>query len=545
MKFFTYFQKPIALEFLSFGICLIFSLFVSLPLFHGGLFPTVDNIVVVRVDAMAQELANFQFPVRHSATLAHSHGYMLFNFYGPLPFYIAAILHLLGLNLVGAVKRTFFIAILIGTVSMYRFTRQFLNKKGAVISTILFIFSPFLGYDIYTRGGLGEVWALAFLPLVFWSFYMLIQKQEKRYIILSSISLSLVILSHNLTAYITVPFLFVWIVFFYNTKTIGRVLFSLLLSAGLSAFFWLPVFAEKSLVWVTFNQLPFSTFQNGFFNSLIDIIFPPHPQRINFIYSIFPLVSIFLFVKRKKIHNNVFFISIIFLIFSLFLTSSFSFWLWKFTYDYTYIVQFPWRLITIATVFSSFLIGVIVSSIDKKSLAFLLGGLIVVTALIVNYRDFRPTEYDYIDHYRAEDPCGTSFAEEYLPIWVKSCMTETSNYPSEIVSGEGIIQQQVTKAGFYKTIVQSNESILRFNEYYYPGWLTYIDGKQTPLSYENHFGMIEVFVPEGAHTVTAKFSETPLRRVADMLSVISFAVILSLSLFTYFSKRGIKRVNKK
>lgn len=201
------------------------------PLFHPGLFSTIDNIVVVRVESMANELTHGQFPVRYSSELGRGRGYMLFNFYAPLPFYVGAVLHKAGINLVGAVKRTYLIAFMIAAIGMYFFTKEFFGKIGGIVSAVYFVFSPYFGYDVYWRGGLGEVWAISLLPLVFWLFY----KVPK----IAAFALAALILSHNLTTYMIFPFLLFWIFYCWKTtkKNISVYITPLILGIGMSAFF--------------------------------------------------------------------------------------------------------------------------------------------------------------------------------------------------------------------------------------------------------------------------------------------------------------------
>ena len=90
-----YFQKSIL-----YIIFIIFLLFITYPLFHGGFFPTMDDVQVVRVDEMSRELIAGQFPVRMIHHLAFGAGSLLFNFYGTLAYYVGSVFHILGISLV-------------------------------------------------------------------------------------------------------------------------------------------------------------------------------------------------------------------------------------------------------------------------------------------------------------------------------------------------------------------------------------------------------------------------------------------------------------
>ncbi len=527
------FKKITITDFVTFFICICFLTIASLPLFHAGLFPTIDNITVVRTDEMAKELHNGQFPVRHVANLAHGHGYMLFNFYAPFPFYISASLHnLVGTNLTGAVKRTFFLALIVATVSMFIFSKKFFGNIGAMVSTVLYVFSPYLGFDVYTRGGLGEVWAYALLPLVFWAFYMVLEKKRLPYILIASASLALVVISHNLTAYIVIPFLIVWILFFLKKYAVWQVMIYLGLSMGLCAFFWIPVITEKSLVWVTYSERSFFDFQRDLIASLKDFIFPYPPAKINFLYILAPIGALLVSRKYKLIDKKVVYIAFLFFILSFLMNLSISYFVWKNFYSYVYILQFPWRLLVIVTLFSSFLSGYLFVKLPKH-IAFPFALLMITVVFFFSIKNFRPVRYDFIDRYKAEDPCGTTYGQEYLPIWVKRCFTESSNIPVEISSGNGIVSAMTSRPGFYQaTVNTSTTSLLRISEYYYPGWKVKVDNKPVKIYYDNPYGMIEIPFSSGKHTVVAVFQDELLRRISNLISLIS---IFLFSLFIFFS----------
>ena len=78
-----------------------------------------DDAQVARVIVMAHALRHGQFPVRIVADLGYGYGYPIFNFYGPLPYYIGGILHVLGIDSLTATKIMIGIGVVIGSLSMY------------------------------------------------------------------------------------------------------------------------------------------------------------------------------------------------------------------------------------------------------------------------------------------------------------------------------------------------------------------------------------------------------------------------------------------
>jgi len=532
-------MKKVKKDILVFTVCLTLLWLAVLPLFHPGLFPTFDNISVVRIEEMAKELKNGQFPVRHVADLGKHRGYMLFNFYAPLPFYFSAALHLLGVNLVGALKRAFLVAFIIGMVSMFLLAKRFFGRLGGAVAAIFFVFSSYFGFDVYTRGGLGEVWALALSPFVFWSYFELSQKKDFIWVFLGATSLAALILSHNLTAYMVIPFLIAWLIFWgWRSKSRGLILISFLLGFGLSAFFWLPAMAEKSLIWVTYTQRDFQTFQEGLLHNLKEFLFPFPPAKFNFLYFVIPMLVgpyALLDKKIKLISRKAILISFGFFIISFFMCWGISALIWKLFFGFLYIFQFPWRFFIIATLFASFLAGAFVYLLPKK-LSLILSIFLVALVIFVNLGNFRPKTYEFVDKYTPDDPCGTSWGYEYFPTWVKVCLKKDPNIKYEIVSGKAVVKEVKIKPRNYEIQVEGeDQSRLRLQEYYYPGWVVFIDDKKTTIDYNNLNGLIEVLVPAGNHMITAKFSDTPIRKSSNIISLSSLIVLLFWGV--YFRRR--------
>lgn len=517
---------------------LIFWLAVS-PLFHPGLFPTIDNISVVRIESMSNALRSGQFPVRISEDLSRGRGYMLFNFYAPLPFYTAAALYESGVNLVGSLKRAYLFAFIFAAIGMFIFAKEFFGKTGGAVSSTYFTFSPFLGYDVYWRGGVGEVWAISFFPFLFWGIYKLFATGRLPYIIVTSIAMSAISLSHNLSTYIILPFAGVWIIFVWLLfrKNIIRVTLAMLLGFGVSAFFWLPAFTEKSDLWVNYLQSSKAFFMSEFIQTDWQSMFFPTfiPMMINWVYLLIPIACLVLLISsrsRKNVYktdyvNKITVIAVIFTILSIFMATELSRLVWDLFYDYLYILQFSWRFFIITTFFSSFLAGFLVISLARQNqLRRILIPVIMIIGIVwYSLPNFRPTTYEFVDKYRAEDPCGTTWGYEYLPTWVSSCIRQEPYVLESVVGGSAQIGDIIRKPYSVELTVIGQEHKIRFEKYYYPGWYAYINGKRANIEYNNQYGLIEVPVPAGKNMVAIKFEDTPLRKISNLVSLLSLIIL--------------------
>ena len=192
----------------GFIIVIILSIFSILPFFHAGFFPVHDDTQVTRIFEMGKSLGDGMFPVRWVSNLGYGYGYPIFNFYSPLPYYIGGFLSLIGFDSLLATKITFVLALLLSGIFMYYLSREFFGKFPAIVSSAVYLYFPYHAVNTYVRGDLDELYAYIFLPLVFLGLYKIFYIQEKKYfdrnfywLILSGISVSLVVVSHNLSSF--------------------------------------------------------------------------------------------------------------------------------------------------------------------------------------------------------------------------------------------------------------------------------------------------------------------------------------------------------
>lgn len=533
-------KKEKILDLVGLLISLAFLIFTTRPLFHPGLFPTADNIPVVRIEEMKKELDAGQFPVRYVKDLGKGHGYMLFNFYAPLPFYTGALLNKLGVNPVGALKRTYLLAFLLGAVFMYFLGKKCFGRWGGVVASGFYNFTPFLGMDTYSRGGLGEVWAISLIPAVLYLVSRYLEKENMLFLFFSSLSIAILILSHNLTSYMAIFFI---IIFLFCLKQKRGNVFSLLapffFGLGFSAFFWLPAFIEKNSIWVWFMDKNISEFKNFFLP--YEILYSPKSFfQISYLTPWYGLSLIWVMMGvvllRKEI-NRIFIWCFILSLISLFLVLPISRPVWNGFAGILSIFQFPWRFLTIYTIFVPLLVGFLVSG--KGLGRYLIGIVILSLALLTSLNSFRPLTYEFVDKYRAEDPCGTTWKYEYLPVWTKICLKQFPDVKFDFFEGKGEIKTLVNQSRYYKFEVEAKEdSLLRVNEYYYPGWKAFVNGREVSINYSNLYGIISLPIKNGQNIVELRLLETSLEKSANFLSLASLIVLVLGTIFSPFFKIG-------
>jgi len=251
------------------------SVFAIAPLFQPGFFWGAHDArhsvyFLYEFDSSIRD--GILYP-RWSPDITFGYGYPLFNIYSPLAFYIAEVLHLLGLDLTGAIKVVFALALILSGLTMYLFVRRLMGRQAGLIAGLLYVYVPYHILDVYVRGAYAESVALVFFPLILWCFYEAVENPRPVALLVAALSYAGLVFSHNGLLLLFSPFLGIYLVFLVLGRSwqdaprvassrgewwmlLGRSiarnarlpLAALLLGLGLSAVFWLPMTVEFKYV---------------------------------------------------------------------------------------------------------------------------------------------------------------------------------------------------------------------------------------------------------------------------------------------------------
>jgi len=541
---------------------IVLSLLSIRPLFSSGFFPMHDDAQVARVVTMAKALSHGQFPVRIVADLGYGYGYPIFNFYGPLPYYIGGLLNLVGMDALSATKIMIGLGVLLGSISIYVFSSSLFGIYGGLISTVLFTYFPYRAVQLYVRGAIGELWAISLLPFVLWGMVGLGKKHHRiLWFAITTLSLSGVILSHTVFGYVTaasilgVAILYILIAFV-RKKHVGfvPVLFigSCVLALGLTAFFWLPAIGEMNYTnvskvigksadykdhYICFPQLwdspwGFGGSASGCLDGMSFKLGKVH------IIMLFLTLILWLFSKEKNKQINIWLTGMIFLCFGfLFLTLSISESIWS-LFPFSSFIQYPWRFLgpvgLFLTVFSGYLFFRKKGVLAVMSLAVLSGIIFLVNAKLFTpqYLYERPiSAYVSTEELRFR---ASKVSDEYLP---KGFMIPLiiSEIPHERVPGnDGVSVQKITETevnGLYELNINKNTE-LKLNMAYFPGWKYYLNGTEVKLNVVA--GQPYMILSAGHVFFEMRFVDTPIRRVGNLISFIS---LVGLGIITLYGKK--------
>lgn len=495
------------------GVLILPALF---SLFHSGFFLSDDgNWMVIRLSAFYESLRQGQFPPRFLVRLNHGYGYPVADFLYPLFLYIGTPIHLIGVSFVNTVKLILGASLLLSGLCAFLWLRKFVKIPSAMIGAFMYVIFPYHIFDVYQRGSVGEVLALAVLPFTLWQI-------ERKKILFTAIGIALLILAHNSLAVLFLPVILLYIFYrkLFDFKEVG---FILLCALGLSAFFWIPALFDKQ--YTIFDQTPvsdISTYFLSFFSPLIGWI------------TILLLVgtSPFLF-QKQKLPLRFFWITTIV---SLFFVLPFSSGLWQLTHI-TPFFQFPYRFLSVTLLGVAGLSALVVELLPQKIKVF--GMAFIVCLMYFSSWNFLfPKTYQYFpDTFYSTNQDSTTVKNEYMPIWVRDQPTVYTDQKVVLVQGDGIVTDvKFNGSSLTADTIITSESKAQINIIYFPGWEVKVDGKIVTVSYNNDRGVMQFPLSGGSHTIQARFTETPLHLFADILSVLSIGALAIIFLRRQYEK---------
>lgn len=534
---------------------LVMSLFSLWHVFDRGYFPMHDDAQVARVVVMSNALKNGQFPVRMVGDLGYGYGYPLFNFYGPLPYYTGGLLYMFGVDGITAVKVMMVIGVFIGALALFLLVSSMFGTWSGLVSAGAFLFVPYRAVQLFVRGAVGELWATSFIPFIILGFLLLNKKETKlRGLGIGVLGIFGVICSHTVLGYITMVFLGIYLVSSFFVSMIHRKklpssfipqVAMVILALDLSAFFWLPALFEMSYTNVSSVIGPSADFRNHFvcFFQLWDSLWgyggsaPGCLDGMSFklgkAHVLLALVSIvaFLFWKKKnKDQILLLIVSLVLFFVSVFFLLPLSKPIWEVIPFFSF-VQYPWRMLSFTAVAMAVFIGIGIVRLSFKKRV--IAGCVVIGLLaVINWKLFCP-QYSYIPVHPGifeskEDIRfrASTLSDEYLPSDIVKPESEKEALKERVESNDTVevrVLSETETTGTY-TVQSSVETELPIRIAYFPGWQFFLDGNNVDPIIEG--GTVNVVVSEGNQVLEVLFTDTPIRIIANTLSLVTVVLIL-------------------
>ncbi len=417
---------------------------------------------------------------------------------------------------------------------MYYLARKFWGPAGAVVSALLYIYAPYRAVDVWVRGALPEALAFVLFPVIFYHFDKLCQHVNKRNFFWLTVSAAALITTHNLSALMLTPFLGLWWLYrWWQTRSVSSLIplaFAAVLAGLLSAYYLLPVVAESKYItlaqttqgyydyrahFTTLNQLFISNFW-GYGGST----WGPNDTMsfaVGYSHWILPLVLLLPVLIWPKLNRvrGLFIVCLVLGWLAVLLTHNKSAFIWTHISPMAYI-QFPWRFLTLATLFFSLASGAIAQLSSRRVII----GALLVLVVILNYSFYRP------DIWRA-----VSDAQQFSgSLWDEQRASALPDYwpvfGQQMPTSYALTQPRIL-------LRTSNYIKVQYPIVYFPGWRAWVDKRPLNVFPEGKLGLITIRVPVPYSKIELKLTNTFPRTLGNYLSLVS---LLGLIVW-YLSKR--------
>ncbi len=497
-------------------------LFYLHPLLTPGLLITHDgDVLVARIAAYSKAFTDWHIPPRWAGDLNYGYGAPVFIFFYPLLGYLGALFHGIGFSYMHAYTLLAAVSFIGCGASFFLWLRSRIDAKGAAIGAIFYALSPYHFLNLYVRGDIGELMALAIAPLVLWAI-------EKSAVILGSIVYALLILSHHGIAFLLTP---AFVVYAFVQK---RSILPFVLGLGLSSYFWLAALGERG--YTAAERLFGSFYQNHFLDGAT-LIWSPwgFGDRVRAIGGLAPQIGpvhtlVFIFAvcvlwKVRALRKELFFWLGVLCV-SLFFLLPISVVVWEHV-SLLRSMGFPWRFIGVVHIAIAAVIGIALTTKPMQKFMYLFFLLLFLMSIpLIDAVGSIVKDDSYWEAY----PGSTSFHGEATTVWTAGDPFAYPQKPIEIIDGAATVSAIERKTQRHEFVVAAKTSAkIVDNTTYFPGWQVFVNGKKTPIEFQdpNYRGLITFSVPAGISSVEVKFTESPVRLLSDIISLATlFGIII-------------------
>jgi hypothetical protein len=220
------------------------------------------------------------------------------------------------------------------------------------------------------------------------------------------------------------------------------------------------------------------------------------------------------------------------------------------------LLQFPWRLLGIASLGVAILGGAAVASLlspatgsspdaafatAQAPAAAVLGLAVALASLaftMPQYTDIQPIDESELSIIRFEtaypDMIGRTVNTEQTFTETPLVAQYLAGEPLQkavLLAGDATINTvDVGGASVTAQVDAAGPATVLFYTYDFPGWRATIDGQRVPHRTEPPYGLIALDVPAGQHEVAIRHGTTPVRTAGALVSALSLVIVVALLL---------------
>lgn len=532
---------------LAISILPVIPLFVTtdMPHTHDG------SVHLARMAAYYKALTDGQILPRWASDLNYSYGMPLFNFMYHTPYLVASLFLAMGVGLVTTFKLVITTSFLLSGIGIFLFAKTvFKNDRAGLFVTVLYQFAPFHLAETHIRGSLGEMYTYAALPFLLYGLTILNRKPAATSLLITSIAGAFLILSHNSVSLLFFALAGTFALVF--SQSIRSRLFaaaSLLAALALSMTYWLPALVEHKY---THGDLFMKDLFSDHFPPILSLLLPNFfnnpglqtggvPVQIG-LFHLVALIGAVMVVWTRNSKLKLRVLALFVLIWSLialFFMNPASSFIWQ-SLSFLRQFQFPWRFLSILVVTTSLASALLFEfRLFQRPLVPIVFLILAVGTTVWYWNP--PLGFDRVaDESKYWNfTLNTTYYGETDVIWSAGPAKSFPNFPVQVIEGKASITDYTKHSTVHTyTVVGMTSSRLVDNTQFFPGWRAYIDGQQTPIQFQdaNWRGLITFDVPSGVHSVRVSFGRTPVRLVADIVSLITAIALAGIYLSNRFPR---------
>lgn len=497
-----------------------------------------------------------------------------FQFYGPVPFYITALLKpLLSSDPEGwhQLELSASLAVVASGLSAYAWFRQIANAKSALMGALIYMSAPYLlTVDYYQRFAFAELWGFVWMPLILMCAHRALHKRRGFWWSCLAMSYALLIMTHLPTTLLfsLLPVIYAWQI---SDKAeapgaVWRIAGGMLLGIGLAAIYLVPAMSTQGYVLIEGVYSSLLDFRSHFLftgRNPGDLITKASWDRAVML-SIMMFVAASGWVLSRAVLSGVarkvarFWLIVSLIAYFMMLKPSQVVWDWVPVIQH---LQFPWRFGIILTLAMASIIVLWLNTANNSRFSTPPGRFLVVTLIFVlqllplsnyysKYAGTEPSLGLISKIYDKPDPYSQTLVAEskinrfvfFQPEWSNTelfkltpdgvnAMAQLSiNHPDVKSMDENSIVRSVRwqPPEIEFTVESKAASVLALHQFYYPGWDARLKGTATSLSVfpipPN--GLLGISVPPGNHVVQVDRGLLPAEYLGRVMTSISILLLM-------------------
>ncbi len=540
-------------------LLVVFSILPLISLLRKGVYESGDmSIHIYHAISFFNSIKDGVLVPKWGPELNAGYGYPVFIFMYLLPYYLISFVHSFGISFISSFKLVLAISYLTSGIFFFKWASSHFGEKVAFGSAIFFLFAPYHLVDLHFRVDIGEIVALSIIPLSFLVAKKINDTQKPIFYLINSFVITLLIISHPALSIASIPLLVLYLFFMaYQTNkdwfiVSAKYIFSILGGIGLSSFYWFVTLVNLQYVRVfPFEQLQFVNIDNLLYSPWrYGLLFQGPYGELSFLigYAQFLVVilGLYLYFSKRMGKENIFFLFWFILFFvTIFFMLPLSRELWKII-PLIDNFQFTYRLLGINIFITSAIAGIVLKKY-KNSLLFYLIVFFAISTTILNWGN-RKVIPEINDSalilnlpYSTVEGAGVS---QGISKWTdinQPWFSEIPSKPIEVVEGRASFKQIFKERLEHVYIIQSEEnSLIRENTLYFPGWNININGEEQTLLFDEK-GIINFRLDQGLYKVNLSYNE-PTQKYANALTMLTLFVIFA---YYFFEKRSYIRIKGK